>query len=279
MLGEASRHARAGRFGILVTVIGRGGSSPATPGQKMYLADNGECLGTVGGGALEKLALDELIARVAQRDESVIMRTHKLTTELGMCCGGQVELLFEPIVATVPCLVVGAGHVARATVPLLVSLGFAVTVADVRDEWARAEAFPPSAQVECAEWDDAGRDLGRNGVVLVMTHDHGMDQRAVAWALAAGFAFVGGLGSRRKAHVMRERLRARGVSEEDVLRVRMPVGVEVGARLPAEIAVAIAAELVQWKRSGASQFSGNMAGNMAGNTTRKTSTMRISKSA
>lgn len=248
LLGEASAHAKAGIFGAIATVVGRHGSTPSTPGQKLYLATDGTCLGTVGGGALELTVLEQLRARVMTRDESVSIRSHKLTTELGMCCGGQVELLYEPVLAQIPCLVVGAGHVARATVPALLALGFSVVVSDEREEWASSDAFPKEARVVCGTWDEAGKGIAREGVVLVMTHDHTMDQDAITWALRAGFAFVGGLGSRRKAHVLRERLRARELPDEDISRVRMPVGVDVGARLPAEIAVAIAAELVQWRR-------------------------------
>jgi xanthine dehydrogenase accessory factor len=80
-----------------------------------------------------------------------------------------------------------------------------------------------------------------------MTHDHQMDQAAIEWAIARGFGFVGGVGSRGKAARTRQRLEAKGVAEVDVARVRMPLGVEIGARSPAEIGVAIAAELIEWR--------------------------------
>jgi xanthine dehydrogenase accessory factor len=83
-----------------------------------------------------------------------------------------------------------------------------------------------------------------------MTHDHQLDQEAIAWALGRGFAFVGGVGSRAKAERTRQRLMVRGVSEVDRLRLRMPLGVDIGARTPDEIAIAIAAELVAWKKQG-----------------------------
>ncbi len=81
-----------------------------------------------------------------------------------------------------------------------------------------------------------------------MTHDHALDQRAIEWALKRGFAYVGGVGSRAKAKRTRDRLKAKGFEDADVERVRMPIGVHVGARLPSEIAVAIAAEMVSWSR-------------------------------
>jgi len=81
----------------------------------------------------------------------------------------------------------------------------------------------------------------------VMTHDHQLDQKVVEWALAKGFGFVGGVGSRAKAARTRQRLEAKGVKEDDIARVRMPVGIDIGARSPAEIGVAIAGELIAFR--------------------------------
>jgi xanthine dehydrogenase accessory factor len=94
-----------------------------------------------------------------------------------------------------------------------------------------------------------GRGLPEHAAVLVMTHDHALDQEVVEWALRRGFAFVGGVGSRAKAKRTRDRLVHKGFGDADVARVRMPIGVDVGARLPEEIAVAIAAEMIAWRRA------------------------------
>jgi len=92
------------------------------------------------------------------------------------------------------------------------------------------------------------RDLGR-AVFLVMTHDHQLDQTAIEWAIRKGFGFVGGVGSRAKAARTRARLEAKGFPPEDIARIRMPVGLDIGARSPAEIGVSIAGELVRWRAS------------------------------
>ena len=165
-----------------------------------------------------------------------------------MCCGGGVDVMIEAIVALVPCLVVGGGHVATATAPLLARVGFAVTVVDERDAWG-AEGRIPGCKCVVGDYDDIGRDFPKPAAVLVMTHDHALDQKVVEWALKRGFAYVGGVGSRAKAKRTDARLEAKGFSKEDRERVRMPIGVHVGARLPDEIAVAIAAEMVAWRRS------------------------------
>lgn len=247
VLQIAADRARRGTFGVLATVLARQGSAPSTPGQKLYLARDGTCVGTVGGGAVEREALLEAVAMLSSSAPSHHTRELTLGAELGMCCGGAVQVLFEPLEARVPLLVVGGGHVASATAPLLARVGFAVTVVDERDGWSDREPIAGVSRVQ-GDFDEVGASLPKEAAVLVMTHDHALDQRVIEWALGRGFAYVGGIGSRAKAKRTRDRLAHKGFSEDDVLRVRMPIGVAVGARLPDEIAVAIAAEMVAWRR-------------------------------
>ncbi len=247
VLEAAAERLRNGIAGALATVLERKGSAPSTPGQKLLLCADGTCLGTVGGGAIEREVLAALAGLLGDADPLYAVRTFRLGAELGMCCGGQVEVLLEPLVARVPCLIVGAGHVATALAPALVRLGFSVTVCDDREEYAKEERIP-NARVVHGTWDEAARTIDRRGAVLVMTHDHGLDQQAIEWALREGFAFVGGVGSKAKASRTRDRLEAKGFTSADRNRVRMPVGIEIGARLPEEIAISISAELVAWRR-------------------------------
>jgi xanthine dehydrogenase accessory factor len=203
----------------------------------------------VGGGAVEREVLEALGAMLADgRSAKHEVRTFKLGAELGMCCGGSLEVMVEPIEALVPLLIVGGGHVATAAAPLLATLGFAVTVVDARDDWGR-EGRLEGVTCVVGDYDDVGRGFPLHGAVLVMTHDHALDQEVIEWALRRGFAYVGGVGSRAKAQRTRDRLEAKGFGEEERARVRMPIGVDVGARLPAEIAVAIAAEMIAWRRA------------------------------
>lgn len=210
-------------------------------------------MGTVGGGAIEREVLASLLAAVAalragaDAESIFATRAFHLGQELGMCCGGGVEVAIEAIASLIPCLIIGGGHVATATAPLLARVGFAVTVVDAREAWGEEGRI---AGVKCVvgDFDDVGRDFPKGSAVLVMTHDHALDQRATEWALKHGFAFVGGVGSRAKGKRTRDRLEAKGFTLADRERIRMPIGVHVGARLPDEIAVAIAAEMVAWRR-------------------------------
>ncbi|MGK3991764.1 XdhC family protein [Sorangium sp. So ce1024] len=268
----------AGRRVVLASVVARHGSAPSTPGQKLCLLDDLTAIGTIGGGAVERAALGVMARALDEPDSAPKLETFRLGPSLGMCCGGSVEILIEPMAPAVHVLVIGAGHVGAFAAPLLASLGFRVTLCDARAAAADPARVPPPplplAGALPAHDDGAPRETGPSpgepvrlvladhddpevtagmpadlseAAALVMTHDHALDQAAIEWALARGFGYVGGVGSRAKAARTRARLEARGVSEGDVARVRMPIGLDIGARTPAEISVALAAELVAWR--------------------------------
>jgi xanthine dehydrogenase accessory factor len=248
-----------GRDAVLATVVGRQGSTPATPGQKLVLVGPTEAVGTIGGGALEATLLAEMVELLGTERSEPILRRVELGPELGMSCGGNVELMIEPLSAAVSVLLVGAGHVGAAVAPLLRTLGFRVVWCDAREPIVAALGIEPSPSLRlvCGAHDSPavaealGGAVGR-AAALVMTHNHEHDEEALEWALRASFAFVGGVGSRRKVQRLRAALLARGVAPDRVAAMRMPLGLDIGARTPAEIAVSIAAELVTWRRLGPS---------------------------
>ncbi len=236
---------------VVVTVVGRQGSAPATPGQKLVRTDDGICAGTVGGGALERAVLGATTKALetAREGEGTPVAQHfALGGELGMCCGGGVDVLIEAMSPARAVGIVGAGHIATALAPILVAAGFTVTVVDERESWTDPSRMSDArVQVLSGTYTLLGAHVPRNGALLVMSHDHQMDQDALAWALRESYALVGGVGSRAKVAKLRARLHARDVSPTDLARVRMPLGLALGARSPGEIAVAIAAELVAWR--------------------------------
>jgi xanthine dehydrogenase accessory factor len=264
VLRVAAQASDKGVRAAMATVLARRGSTPSTPGQKLVLTEDGECAGTVGGGAIERETLRMLIEALTLGGEGPggegtagegtggagRVETFKLGAELGMCCGGGVDVVIERLDSAVPTLIVGAGHVGSAVAPLLARCGFAVTLVDDRDRWAERGGEGPRLRRIAGDFVFAGRAVPRRGIALAMTHDHQLDQRVIEWALKEKFAFVGGVGSRAKAAKTRARLEAKGFSADDVARVRMPIGLDIRARTPDEIAVSIVAELVGWKRKG-----------------------------
>lgn len=251
----------AGRVVGVATVVARKGSAPSSPGQKLLVALAAPgcpafALGTVGGGAVERAVIAELCRAIATPGTQPRVHSFRLGPNLGMCCGGSADILLEVLRPGLSVLLVGAGHVGLATAKLLGELGFSVLLVDAREQAAEparlAELERAGARFLEAEHDDPEvlASLGADpsaSALIVMTHDHQIDQQVVEWGLARGFQLCGGVGSRAKAERTRQRLAARGVSDEDIARVRMPVGVHVGARRPVEIAVAIAGELISWR--------------------------------
>ena len=235
----------AGEDVVVITVLDRQGSAPATPGQKLILTSSGHMEGSVGGGQLELEAIGQAKGALGTIRPPFTWSA-RLGPDLGMCCGGSAQMLIESFPAAGRAWVVGAGHVAQALAPQLRALGYQVYVTDARPEWVTPERFP-DCELSETEADELpfvprGRDI-----CLIMTHDHRLDEMAIATALPSAFGFVGGVGSRAKAARIKARLEQKGMAADLLARLSMPVGLDIGARLPAEIAVAIAAQLIAIK--------------------------------
>ena len=256
--GVLARWRAAGRRFVLLTVVESRGFTPQKPGVHMLLAADGETAGTIGGGAIEHDCLSQAHDLLASDERARTVR-RQLTTELGMCCGGEMVVHLEVLEALPRLFVFGAGHVARPLAALAATCGFAVHVVDARPEWLSAERFPHATH-ELRAPDDLARELATaageragedaNTYAVVTTHDHALDQRVVQELLRRELRFTGLIGSLAKQRKFALRLRARGFSDAQITRLRSPVGLAIGARTPEEIAVSIVAELVAVRRGG-----------------------------
>ena len=157
------------------------------------------------------------------------------------------DLYLEPVVCAPRCVIFGGGHVGRALVPALAAIDFDVVVVDDRPEVAAAENFPAASSVILGDFKDisASVTLGRRDYVVVMTHGHAADEDVVAQAIEAHPLYLGCMGSRNKRRVLEGVLASRGVSADEVAAVDLPIGLSIGAVTPAEIAVSIAAKMIE----------------------------------
>jgi xanthine dehydrogenase accessory factor len=236
----------AGEPCVLVTLIEERGSTPRNAGAKMVVTA-ATAFDTIGGGNLEFKALDIARGLLTQGSRQSRLERFSLGASLGQCCGGAAVVLFEPLgQPQAHVTVFGAGHVGRALVPLLASLPCRVRWVD-----ARAQEFPanPPAGVEVIVNDDPLEEVDRlrpGSYCLVMTHDHQLDLALSEAILRRGDArWFGLIGSRTKRARFERRLRDRGLPPEALLRMRCPVGLApVKGKLPMEIAVSIAAEII-----------------------------------
>jgi xanthine dehydrogenase accessory factor len=252
LYAEIARLAAEGRPFVTATVIESSGSTPQKPGSKMVVLPDGTLRGTVGGGALELQILEAARALFDAPESTRILETH-LTHDLGMCCGGRMKVFLEKHAASARLWVFGAGHVARELAALAKRAGFFVTVIDERSEWANRERFPDVDALTVQHPPDVARTLrgGADCYFCITTHDHPLDQALVEQLLRTPSAYLGVIGSRRKAERFRSRLLAAGFAEGEVARMRSPMGLPIHALTPAEIAVSIVAELIQVRRQSA----------------------------
>lgn len=235
---------------VLVTVVKVTGSAPQVAGAKLLVLADGRAVGTVGGGAIERRVLEEARGRLSSERESTGLVTLNLTRDLGMCCGGEMKIFFERVRGAERLIVFGGGHIGRALVETASRVGFEVTVVDEREEWARRERFPSAEQVVNEEPEVALPELliDEATYAVVVTHDHPLDQALVKVLLGSRARFVGLVASRTKRNKFVMRLRAQGMSEERLGRLRSPLGIDLGAVTPEEIALSITAELVAVRR-------------------------------
>ena len=247
----AAAAVHAGLPSAWVSVIATSGSAPRGAGAHLWVPETGDTVGTIGGGALEHTAI--AAAREAIRLRRVLRKTVDLAHDLGMCCGGQVELYIEPLDHRESLIVYGAGHVAHAVAPLACALDFRVTVVDAREDWATAERFPGCTVQVADPLAFAATEVdGPRVWRLIVTHDHALDQDLGERLLPRACAWLGMIGSRAKIARFFQRWQMAGVDPRLFTRLSAPVGLDLGAETPAEIAVAIAAEWVRTRR-GATQ--------------------------
>ncbi len=245
--GAAAALHRAGEAGVYVLVVGAAGHTPRSVGARMLVTADGHTVGTIGGGALERVVLEQAADVMATGRPRTV--SHKLKAELGMCCGGSMEIYMEPIAARPSLILFGAGHVGQATARFALATDFRVLVCDDRSELNTPERFGESERDTRAPLDAlAALTPGPMDAVVVTTHDHELDKQLVAASLCTEAGYVGMIGSSRKADSTRRYLALAGLSDADVAAVHMPIGLDIAAETPAEIGLAIVGELVRWRR-------------------------------
>lgn len=238
---------------VLVVLVEATGSTPQDTGARMIVTPAGRLAGTVGGGRVEARAIgvaQELLAAAAAGRSAARLVNWSLKGDLGMTCGGAVKLYFEPHAARQaawPIVIFGAGHIARALVPVLQPLPCSITVCDPRPEWIAG--VPPARNVHAIVREnpaDLVPELPDHAFVLCMTQGHGTDRPILLRALTErSFPFLGVIGSDAKAAVLRRELIAAGVSAARAAEFFCPVGLPIGSNHPHEIALSIAAQLLQ----------------------------------
>jgi xanthine dehydrogenase accessory factor len=243
---------RGGRRGAVATIVNVRGSIPSFQTAKMLVRDDGSIVGTIGGGCVEA----DVWQAAREVMESEKPRTLKFDLnqdpkyDTGLVCGGTLEVFIEPILPPALLYVFGAGHVALNLCQAAANAGFEVTVTDDRSSYATKERFPAAREVYALDFEEALRKLDPNeaSYIVIVTRGHRDDMRILRWAVQTRAHYVGMIGSKRKVIGIFKSLQNEGVPAHLFDRVHAPIGLDIGAVTPEEIAVAITAELIAVRR-------------------------------
>lgn len=249
-LGEALSR---GEEAALVTIVSSNGSTPQRVGAKMLVFGDGRIVGTVGGGCYEHDAIGKARQVLATRKPATVKYdlNDDFAEETGLVCGGQMEVFIEPIEASPAVYILGAGHVGYYLARLAHEAGFAVHVIDDRAAFANTERFPFAASVVVDDIPDwlARTTVPNTAYAVVVTRGHRHDLDAVRALAPRDLRYLGLIGSRAKVARLYEQLMAEGGVDPDRLaRIHAPIGLDLGAVTPQEIAVSITAELIAVRR-------------------------------
>jgi xanthine dehydrogenase accessory factor len=243
---------REGRRGAVATIVNVRGSIPSFRTAKMLVRDDGSIAGTIGGGCVEADVWQA--AREVMESEKPRTLTFDLNQDpkydTGLVCGGTLEVFIEPVLPPALLYVFGAGHVSLSLCPTAANAGFDVVVTDDRSSYATRERFPAASQVQVLDFDEARKKLDpkESSYIVIVTRGHRDDMRILRWAVQTRARYVGMIGSKRKVIQIFKALREEGIPEHLFDRVHAPIGLDIGATTPEEIAIAITAELIAVRR-------------------------------
>ena len=237
-----------GEPAALVTIIRAQGSTPQRVGAKMLVFPDGRTVGTIGGGCYENEAFWK--ARTAIETRQPVIARYELADDVaedsGLICGGQMEVYIEPLEPAPELYLVGAGHVSYHLARAAHEVGFKLHVIDDREKFANAERFPHAGEIvvdAIPAWLEQA-DLPAHAYAVILTRGHRHDLDALRALASKPIRYLGLIGSRAKVARLTEVLEGEGVPAEQLRRVRSPVGLDLGAVTPQEIAVSILAELI-----------------------------------
>jgi xanthine dehydrogenase accessory factor len=245
---------RAGRRAALATIVHTNGSIPSYESSRMLVRDDGSIAGTIGGGCVEAevwAAAKEVMNNEAPR-KMVFNLNHEASYDNGLICGGTLEVFVEPILPQPMLYIFGGGHVSTAVAKAAYAVGFNVGVVDDREAFANAERFPMAQEIH-ATYEDGFAKIQPNAAtyLVIVTRGHKEDMRVLSWAVRTPARYIGMIGSKRKVLSVYKALEQDGYRPEEFQRVYAPMGLEIGALSPEEIAISIVAELIAVRRNAA----------------------------
>jgi xanthine dehydrogenase accessory factor len=247
-----------GDVAVLVTLVGLPGRvlPELSVGAKLLTRESVESVGTLGAAELDQAASRHVTRFISSRDDARMLTVEDFAPELSEFQG--VQLLFERIEAEPRLVIAGAGHVGAALARLASLVGYRVTLIDDRAEFVSRELFASPVEqsidlVLAEDWADSMRSAIRNGrsvSVAIVTRGHKQDEDCLRAVISSNASYIGMIGSKRRTNIVLDKLREEGTNQEKLEKVRAPIGLDIGAVSPEEVALAILAEIVAERRGG-----------------------------
>lgn len=253
ILREAVRTQEAGRAGAMVVVTDVKGHTPQVVGARMLVLADRSIRGTIGGGRIEHEVVARALAVLDSGEPTTA--TFNLKAELGMCCGGSMTVFIEPLVVAERIIVFGAGHIAMETVASAARVGLHPFVVDERPDWNSEKRFPDAVRRAVEPYEDflAEFEFRASDYVVIATHNHDHDREILQATLQSEAGYVGMIGSVRKVDKTLKLLKLAGLAPDTIARAHAPIGLDICAETPAEIAISIVGELVRHRRAARSK--------------------------
>jgi xanthine dehydrogenase accessory factor len=249
---EIVKMRRSGQRAALATIVHTNGSIPSYESSRMLVGEDGSISGTIGGGCVEAevwAAAKEVMQKESPR-KMVFNLNNEASYDNGLICGGTLEVFVEPILPQPMLHLFGGGHVSIAVAKAASAAGFGIGIVDDRETFANAGRFPMASEIHTS-YEDAFAKIHPNAssYLLIVTRGHKEDMRVLAWAVRTEARYIGMIGSKRKVLSVYKALENDGYKPEEFERVFAPMGLEIGALSPEEIAVSIVAELIAVRRN------------------------------
>jgi xanthine dehydrogenase accessory factor len=255
---EIVRLRRLGQKAALATIVQVRGSIPSYQSAKLLVREDGSIIGTVGGGCVEAEvwnAAREVIATEKPRHLSFNLG-QDAAYDNGLICGGQLDIFVEPVIPPPRAFLFGAGHISKSLSKVAVLAGFATTIIDDRDTFANRDRFPEADEVFAGEYEDifAKMPIHETSYLIIVTRGHRDDMRVLRMAVATEARYIAMIGSKRKVIGVVNALEQQGMARERLERIHAPMGLEIGAISPEEIAVSVVAEMIAVRRNADSDW-------------------------
>jgi xanthine dehydrogenase accessory factor len=255
---ELLRLRNLGQKCALATIVDVRGSIPSYESAKLLVREDGSMTGTIGGGCVEAEVWNA--AREVIETEKPKHLTFNLGQDAaydnGLICGGQLDVFVEPVLPIPHAFIFGAGHISKSLSQVASLAGFATVIVDNREAFANRDRFPEAAQVHAEEYEDIFPKLAINesSYVIIVTRGHRDDMRVLKLAMATQARYISMIGSKRKViNVIRE-LEREGCPRAAFERIFAPMGLDIGAISPEEIAISVAAEMIAVRRNAGSNW-------------------------